>query len=42
VPKQEAYFEPINWFRTVLHEAGHYAVTRIMPHGLYRRQIFQA
>jgi antirestriction protein ArdC len=25
VPRQEAYFEPINWFRTVLHEAGHWS-----------------
>ena len=25
VPPQQAYFEPINWYRTVLHEAGHWA-----------------
>jgi antirestriction protein ArdC len=25
VPPQQAYFEPINWFRTVLHEAGHWS-----------------
>jgi antirestriction protein ArdC len=25
VPPQEAYFEPINWYRTVLHEAGHWS-----------------
>jgi len=25
VPPQEAYFEPVNWYRTVLHEAGHWA-----------------
>jgi antirestriction protein ArdC len=31
VPPQEAYFEPINWYRTKLHELGHYAVFRIMP-----------
>jgi antirestriction protein ArdC len=24
-PPQQAYFEPINWYRTVLHEAGHWA-----------------
>lgn len=24
VPPQEAYFEPINWFRTKLHELGHW------------------
>lgn len=33
VPPQEAYFEPINWYRTKLHELGHYAVRRIMPCG---------
>ncbi len=31
VPPQEAYFEPINWYRTKLHELGHYAERRIMP-----------
>jgi len=25
VPPQQAYFEPINWYRTVLHELGHYS-----------------
>jgi antirestriction protein ArdC len=25
VPRPEAYFEPINWHRTALHELGHYA-----------------
>jgi antirestriction protein ArdC len=24
VPRQEAYFEPINWYRTKLHELGHW------------------
>jgi antirestriction protein ArdC len=33
VPRPDAYFEPINWHRTALHELGHYAVSRIMPHG---------
>ncbi|MFC5396754.1 ArdC family protein [Bosea vestrisii] len=33
VPPPQAYFEPINWHRTALHELGHYAVTRIMLHG---------
>ncbi|MEH3119944.1 MAG: ArdC-like ssDNA-binding domain-containing protein [Methylorubrum populi] len=33
VPRPEAYFEPINWHRTALHELGHYAEARIMPHG---------
>jgi antirestriction protein ArdC len=37
VPLQQAYFEPINWFRTVLHEAGHNAVIWIMPHDLCQR-----
>jgi antirestriction protein ArdC len=33
VPRPEAYFEPINWHRTALHELGHNAVAWIMPHG---------
>ena len=31
VPRPDAYFEPINWHRTALHELGHNAVIRIMP-----------
>ena len=31
VPPPAAYFEPINWHRTVFHELGHNAVIRIMP-----------
>ncbi len=31
VPRPEAYFEPINWHRTALHELGHNAAFRIMP-----------
>jgi antirestriction protein ArdC len=34
VPPPQAYFEPINWHRTALHELGHNAAIRIMPHGL--------
>ncbi len=37
VPPPQAYFEPINWHRTALHELGHYAVSWIMPHGRVRR-----
>ncbi len=37
VPPPQAYFEPINWHRTALHEMGHYAVSWIMPHGRVRR-----
>jgi antirestriction protein ArdC len=33
VPPPQAHFEPINWHRTALHELGHYAEVRIMPHG---------
>jgi hypothetical protein len=33
VPPPSAFFEPVNWHRTVCHELGHYAVSRIMPHG---------
>ncbi|MFB9266999.1 ArdC family protein, partial [Bradyrhizobium erythrophlei] len=31
VPPPAAYFEPINWHRTVLHELGHYAESQVMP-----------
>ena len=34
VPPPQAYFEPINWHRTALHELGHNAAIWIMPHGL--------
>ena len=34
VPPPQAYFEPINWHRTALHELGHNADVRIMPRGL--------
>src|SRR5690606_28478147 len=39
VPPPAAYFEPINWHRTALHEMGHYAVSWIMPHGRVRRPL---
>ncbi|WP_367303911.1 ArdC family protein [Rhizobium sp. X9] len=39
VPPPQAYFEPINWHRTALHELGHYAVSWIMPHGRVRRPL---
>jgi len=32
VPPPQAYFEPINWHRTALHELGHNAAIQIMPH----------
>jgi Zincin-like metallopeptidase len=32
VPPPSAYFEPVNWHRTVCHELGHNADYRIMPH----------
>jgi antirestriction protein ArdC len=32
VPPPQAYFEPINWHRTALHELGHNAERQIMPH----------
>jgi antirestriction protein ArdC len=43
-PPPSSYFEPINWHRTVCHELGHYAVSRIMPHGraLRRANLFRA
>jgi antirestriction protein ArdC len=31
VPPPQAYYEPINWHRTALHELGHYAERRVMP-----------
>ena len=39
VPPQQAYFEPINWYRTKLHELGHNAVIWIMPRGAETRQL---
>jgi antirestriction protein ArdC len=33
VPPPAAYFETINWHRTVFHELGHNADDRIMPNG---------
>jgi antirestriction protein ArdC len=36
VPPPSAYFEPINWHRTVFHELGHNAVIRIMPRRYHR------
>jgi antirestriction protein ArdC len=33
VPPPQAFHEPINFHRTALHELGHYAEVRIMPHG---------
>jgi antirestriction protein ArdC len=38
LPRPDAYFEPINWHRTALHELGHNAVAWIMPHGCRRRR----
>jgi antirestriction protein ArdC len=38
VPRPDAYFEPINWHRTALHELGHYAASRIMPRGRGERR----
>jgi hypothetical protein len=32
VPRPDAYFEPVSWHRTALHELGHNAAFRIMPH----------
>jgi antirestriction protein ArdC len=34
VPPPSAYFEPVNWHRTICYELGHNAERRIMPHGL--------
>jgi antirestriction protein ArdC len=31
IPPQPAFFDQINYYRTLFHELGHYAVTRIMP-----------
>jgi antirestriction protein ArdC len=38
VPRPDAYFEPINWHRTALHELGHYAAFRIMPRRRRKRR----
>jgi antirestriction protein ArdC len=39
VPPPAAYFEPINWHRTALHELGHNAAIRIMPRLLDRARL---
>ena len=39
VPRPHAYFEPINWHRTALHELGHNAVTGVMPHRTEMRRL---
>jgi antirestriction protein ArdC len=39
VPPPAAYFEPINWHRTALHELCHNAAIRIMPRLLGRAQL---
>ena len=39
VPPQPAFFEQVNYYRTCLHELTHYAERRIMPHGLFEREI---
>jgi antirestriction protein ArdC len=39
VPPPQAYFEPINWHRTALHELGHYVAFRIMPNSSARQRI---
>jgi antirestriction protein ArdC len=31
IPPQPAFFEQINYYRTLFHELGHYAEPRIMP-----------
>jgi antirestriction protein ArdC len=39
VPPPQAFFEPINWHRTALHECAHNAAIRIMPHGAETRRL---
>jgi antirestriction protein ArdC len=39
VPPPQAFFEPINWHRTALHELGHNAGTGIMPHVAEKRRL---
>jgi antirestriction protein ArdC len=31
IPPQPAFFDQINYYRTLFHELGHYAAFRIMP-----------
>ncbi|WP_419906484.1 ArdC family protein [Hoeflea sp.] len=37
VPPQPAFTDQVNYYRTLFHELGHYAVSRIMPHGRAER-----
>jgi antirestriction protein ArdC len=39
VPPPQAYYEPINWHRTAVHELAHNAAIRIMPHLLGQAQL---
>jgi len=39
LPPQPAFFDQINYYRTLFHELGHYAVSRIMPHGRVWRRL---
>jgi len=38
VPPQPAFHHQIDYYRTALHELGHYAAPGIMPHGVAKRQ----
>lgn len=42
LPPQQTFHDQVNYYRTALHELGHNAATRIMPHGLVRRLVFRA
>ncbi|QUT04342.1 DUF1738 domain-containing protein [Sphingobium phenoxybenzoativorans] len=42
VPRRQLFGAPIDYYRTVLHELGHNAAIRIMPHGVCWRLVFRA
>ena len=42
VPPQPTFLHQIDYYRTALHELGHNAATRIMPHDLVLRLVFRA
>jgi len=39
VPPPQAFCETLNWHRTALHELGHNAAMRIMPHLLDKARL---
>ncbi|WP_308811357.1 zincin-like metallopeptidase domain-containing protein [Sphingomonas sp. PP-CE-3G-477] len=39
LPPQQIFHDQVNYYRTALHELGHNAATRIMPHGVEKARL---